>query len=230
LPALTRDLQDTSDIGKLKSDWILRTEAAFKRFAADQPELSATEGDDISAIVEKQSVDKSAEKQEIASQVKETIAADFKPKASEYENAADSIVTAIPEFRIVSAAAADPDEFGPKLKYVWRDHRSAIYLGLSALILLLAILSLALPSLNRNSVQRRSPLVEDLMVSTGLAKSRPQPSYSGNPDVQVWADVQNGRYYCPGTGEYGRSKGGTFTSQRDAQGRHLEPAYRRACP
>jgi len=72
-------------------------------------------------------------------------------------------------------------------------------------------------------------LFDRLLVKLGLAEvSEPQES-KGNPDVQVWVDLQTALYYCPGTDLYGKTPKGRFTTQRDAQLDQFEHAYRRAC-
>lgn len=86
-----------------------------------------------------------------------------------------------------------------------------------------------------SAVHRKKPpepklsLMEQLLVSMGLAEPPPVPAYTGNPSTQVWVDLHTALYYCPGTDLYGKTPKGKFTSQRDAQLDQFEPAYRRAC-
>jgi hypothetical protein len=70
---------------------------------------------------------------------------------------------------------------------------------------------------------------EKFMVAIGLAEAPPAPAYLGNPDVNVWVDLQTGLYYCPNADLYNATPKGKFTSQRDAQLDQFEPAYRKAC-
>jgi hypothetical protein len=41
--------------------------------------------------------------------------------------------------------------------------------------------------------------------------------------------VHTALYYCPGADLYGKTPGGKFTSQQDAQQDQFEPANRKAC-
>jgi hypothetical protein len=71
---------------------------------------------------------------------------------------------------------------------------------------------------------------ESLLVELGLAEAPARtPGYAGSPNVQVWVDVHTALYYCPGSGLYGKTPGGHFTTQRDAQQDEFEPATRVAC-
>lgn len=73
------------------------------------------------------------------------------------------------------------------------------------------------------------PLYDRILISLGLAEAPPPPEYKGNPDTQVWVDVQTALYYCPGTDLYGKTPKGRLTTQRDAQLDSFEPASRKAC-
>ena len=68
-----------------------------------------------------------------------------------------------------------------------------------------------------------------MLVSLGLAEAPPGPVYLGNPNVRVWVDLHTALYYCPGSELYGKTPGGKFTTQRDAQMDQFEPAARRNC-
>jgi GAF domain-containing protein len=70
---------------------------------------------------------------------------------------------------------------------------------------------------------------DKLLISVGLAEAPDTPEYKGNPETQVWVDLHTALYYCPGTGLYGKTPKGKFTTQRDAQLDQFEPAYRKAC-
>ncbi len=68
-----------------------------------------------------------------------------------------------------------------------------------------------------------------MLVQMGLAEA-PEPAESkGNPEIQVWEDLQTALYYCPGTDLYGKTPKGKFATQRDAQLDQFEPAYRKSC-
>jgi GAF domain-containing protein len=71
---------------------------------------------------------------------------------------------------------------------------------------------------------------DSVMVALGLAEvPHHTPVYAGNPDVRVWVDVHTALYYCEGSDLYGKTPGGRFTSQHDAQQDQFEPASRMAC-
>jgi hypothetical protein len=80
---------------------------------------------------------------------------------------------------------------------------------------------------------------ESLLVKLGVAEvpseapseapQRPAAAPVGNPDVEVWVDVHTALYYCPGSNLYGKTPGGQFATQRDAQQDHFEPATGTLC-
>jgi putative methionine-R-sulfoxide reductase with GAF domain len=70
---------------------------------------------------------------------------------------------------------------------------------------------------------------ERMLISLGLAEPPPPPENKGNPETQVWVDLQTALYYCPGTDLYGKTAKGKFTSQHEAQLDQFEPAYRKSC-
>ncbi len=87
-----------------------------------------------------------------------------------------------------------------------------------------------------NANRRKPPAPESdlstfdkLLVSLGLAEAPTAPEYKGNPDTQVWIDLQTALYYCPGTDLYNKTAKGRLASQRDAQLDQFEPANRRPC-
>jgi len=131
-----------------------------------------------------------------------------------------------------------------------RKHRGDLALGASALLFLIAILwavSSNKPTTSADSgtsptsvaaspaKPKRKPappklsFFEQMLVDMGLAEPPPAPSYSGNPDVPVWIDVQSALYYCPGSDLYGKTPQGRIASQRDAQQDQFEPASRKVC-
>jgi GAF domain-containing protein len=72
-------------------------------------------------------------------------------------------------------------------------------------------------------------LLDKMLISIGLADPPEAPENKGNPNTQVWIDLHTALYYCPGADLYGKTAGGRYTSQRDAQLDQFEPAYRKAC-
>jgi hypothetical protein len=81
----------------------------------------------------------------------------------------------------------------------------------------------------KNPPQPSLTLFERLLVSLGLAETPPTPVYLGNPNAQVWVDLHTALYYCSDSDLYGKTPGGKFTTQRDAQMDQFEPAARKNC-
>jgi hypothetical protein len=113
-------------------------------------------------------------------------------------------------------------------------HRADLYVG-AAVVLLLIVLSGWGMRPAENHVQAKNPpqpsltLFEKLLVGLGLAETPPTPVYLGNPNAQVWVDLHTALYYCSGSDLYGKTQGGKFTTQRDAQMDQFEPAARKNC-
>jgi hypothetical protein len=72
-------------------------------------------------------------------------------------------------------------------------------------------------------------LMEKALVAVGLAIPPPTPQYTGDPDVKVWEDPQNGLYYCADADLYGTTPKGRYATQGDAQLDSFEPASRHYC-
>jgi hypothetical protein len=113
-------------------------------------------------------------------------------------------------------------------------HRADLYVA-AAVVLLLIVLSGWGMRPAENHVQSKNPpqpsltLFERLLVSLGLAETPPAPVYLGNPNAQVWVDLHTALYYCSDSDLYGKTPGGKFTTQRDAQMDQFEPAARKNC-
>jgi putative methionine-R-sulfoxide reductase with GAF domain len=73
------------------------------------------------------------------------------------------------------------------------------------------------------------PLYDRMLIKLGLADPPDPPENKGNPNTQVWVDLQTALYYCPGSDLYGKSPKGKFATQRDAQLDQFQPAYRKVC-
>jgi GAF domain len=121
---------------------------------------------------------------------------------------------------------------------LWQKHRANIWVAVSGCILLAVILnwstqppvSSASPGVKGHG--RPAPtltIFERLLVTLGLAVPPQMPAFAGNPESKVWVDVHTALYYCPGADLYGKTPGGRYTSQKDAQQDQFEPAHRRAC-
>jgi hypothetical protein len=110
-------------------------------------------------------------------------------------------------------------------------HRADIYVGAAIVLLLLAwgIRSPENHAQPKNPPQPNLTFFEKIMVSLGLAETPAVPVYSGNPNAQVWVDLHTALYYCSDSELYGKTPGGKFTTQRDAQMDQFEPAARKNC-
>lgn len=112
-------------------------------------------------------------------------------------------------------------------------HRGDISIAIAVLLFLLTFLGTGWRSAYR-AVQASTPVPsltfsERILVGLGLAEPPPAPVVAGNPNAQVWVDVHTALYYCPGSELYGKTPGGKFTTQHDAQLDQFEPAARQNC-
>ena len=118
---------------------------------------------------------------------------------------------------------------------VWLSkHRADLWVGLSIILLILALSgwgtrSVPSPSQAKTPPQPSLSLFERMLVSLGLAEAPPAPVYLGNPNAQVWVDLHTALYYCPNSDLFGKTAGGKFTTQRDAQMDQFEPAANKPC-
>jgi hypothetical protein len=112
-------------------------------------------------------------------------------------------------------------------------HRADLYVGAAVLLLLIVLSGWGMhPAENhvaKNPLQPNLTLFEKLLVSLGLAETPTAPVYLGNPNAQVWVDLHTALYYCSDSDLYGKTPGGKFTTQRDAQMDQFEPAARKNC-
>ena len=113
-------------------------------------------------------------------------------------------------------------------------HRADVYVGAAVLLLVIVLsgwgMRPAEPAVqSKNTPQASLTLLEKLLVSLGLAETPPAPVYLGNPNAQVWVDLHTAQYYCSDSDLYGKTPGGKFTTQRDAQMDQFEPAARKNC-
>ena len=142
------------------------------------------------------------------------------------------------EDEVEDDAWAEPSA-GQRMKEFWDHHRATIYLGIAAILLLMVLLGwgeqpapVAASGATQASASAGDDLTlfEKMLVGMGLAEA-PTPDHTnpGNPDARVWEDVHTALYYCPGSDLYGKTKGGKYTTQKEAQQDQFEPAGRRAC-
>jgi hypothetical protein len=113
-------------------------------------------------------------------------------------------------------------------------HRADLYVGGAVLLLLIVLSGWGMRPAeshvqSKNSSQPNLTLFEKLLIDLGLAETPPTPVYLGNPNAQVWVDLHTALYYCSDSDLYGKTAGGKFTTQRDAQMDQFEPAARKNC-
>jgi putative methionine-R-sulfoxide reductase with GAF domain len=127
----------------------------------------------------------------------------------------------------------------------WQTQRANVYLAASAVLLIAVLLGIGIPAPPPNPPQRPAAInkgthravapqpelstSDKLLISLGLADPPAPPADNGNPDAKVWIDVHTALYYCAGSDSYGKTGGGRFTTQSDAQQDNFQPASRRAC-
>jgi putative methionine-R-sulfoxide reductase with GAF domain len=143
-----------------------------------------------------------------------------------------------------SLSEREPSAFGR----FWRSRRGDFYLAV-AVILMVVVIRWGIWSNHpvaatgsgtavSSSASRHKPpapdadlsLFDRLLIGLGLADAPDEaPEYKGNPDTQVWVDLQTALYYCPGSDLYSKTPKGKLASQREAQLDQFEPAYRKPC-
>ncbi|MGH9498860.1 MAG: hypothetical protein ACRD3L_06925 [Terriglobales bacterium] len=110
---------------------------------------------------------------------------------------------------------------------VWlAKHRGDVSIILAALVLLLALTGWGL---HPKASAHQLTLFERMLVALGVAEAPPPPAATGNPNVWVWVDVHTALYYCPGADLYGKTDGGKFVLQHEAQLDQFQPAARKNC-
>ena len=117
----------------------------------------------------------------------------------------------------------------PQRKHWMAEHRANLYLAAAAVLLILVLFGVGMPG----EVQTGKPPLgwfDSMLVNLGLAEAPSVPVYLGNPTTKVWVDLHTALYYCPGAELYGKTRGGKFETQREAQQDQFQPASRHACP
>jgi len=124
----------------------------------------------------------------------------------------------------IAASSSHDVSLSPHIKVRFR--RADLYLGLAILVALVALLW---PTVSNGQPGLRP--WERMLIAIGIAEAPTQAEvhYDGDPNIKVWVDTEAALYYCPGDELYGKSKGGYYATQRDAQLDRFEPALRRAC-
>jgi hypothetical protein len=108
--------------------------------------------------------------------------------------------------------------------------RANLYLAVAALLLVLVLFGVGVPNRPSNPQKPQLGWFDSMLVSLGIAEAPTPPVYQGNPNVKVWVDLHTALYYCSDADLYGKTHGGKFETQRQAQEEQFEPASRQACP
>ncbi len=110
-------------------------------------------------------------------------------------------------------------------------HRANLYITVAVMLLMIAIWGIRSPQSapSKNPPQPTLSLVDEILVDLGVAEPPPAPVSTGNPSAQVWVDMHTALYYCAGADLYGKTPGGKYTTQRDAQIDQFQPAGQRTC-
>jgi hypothetical protein len=154
----------------------------------------------------------------------------------------ESIIETAPPLHEPALPALDYDALAPPswddtIRAVWNRTLQAVRLrtrrrdtaivATTSLALLLLLVVWAWPS----PASPHLTWFESVLVELGLAQvpSRIPAAPAGNPEVRVWVDVHTALYYCPGSDLYGKTPGGQFESQHNAQQDQFEPATGTAC-
>lgn len=107
-----------------------------------------------------------------------------------------------------------------------RFQRADLYLGVSVFVAVAALLWPAADAPHRPTL---SPW-DRALITLGIAEAPTVPVHpQGDPGLNVWVDPHTALYYCPGEEQYGKTRDGHLSSQREAQMDSFEPAGRSAC-
>ena len=139
-------------------------------------------------------------------------------------------------------AAAKPTDrrsgWGSRISKVWREQRAMLYLAAAVGLLAVVIVGWAMQppapagavaSGAQTPAKTELSMVDKMLVDLGLAEAPAALAYQGDPNAKVWVDVHTALYYCQDAELFGRTKGGRFAKQRDAQLDQFQPAAGKAC-
>jgi hypothetical protein len=132
-----------------------------------------------------------------------------------------------------TAGAADPDASSQSnLHLVLKFHRGDLYLVIAILVAAVAIAWViwGTPLTSGASKAPQLSVGERTLVKLGIAEAPDRPiTYRGNPNARVWADPHTALYYCDGDEQFGNTRGGHYSTQKEAQMDRFSPAARTAC-
>jgi hypothetical protein len=145
-------------------------------------------------------------------------------------------------------AAVEKLSENERLQRLWLTHRGDLSLAAAGLVVVVALIWGLWPHRAVTAAQTNDQVTatqprkrrikppepqlsafEKVLVGLGLAEPPPAPAYMGDPNVNVWVDLQSALYYCPGSELYGKTEKGKITTQADAQQDQFEPAFRKPC-
>jgi len=189
----------------------------------------------------------------MSTEFEESVLSDLEEPPKAGAEAAPSTTLAKGERSLAWSSAASAREFLEQLAptrrrgtlvRLWNSRRGDIYLAI-AVLLVAGVIRWTLWSNHsvsatagptpgavdhhRTAAETDLSWFDRMLISLGLAEPPSPPEYKGNPETQVWVDLQTALYYCPGADLYGKTAKGKFTSQRDAQLDQFEPASRKSC-
>ena len=123
-----------------------------------------------------------------------------------------------------------PDKWD--LRLVLKFHRGDLYLCLAILVAAVAIAWViwGAPLTTGSATGPQLSVGERTLVKLGIAEPPNRPiTYHGNPKARVWADPHTALYYCDGDEEFGNTRGGHYSTQKEAQMDRFSPAARTPC-
>ena len=118
------------------------------------------------------------------------------------------------------------------LRLILRFHRGDLYLALAILVAIIALAWVIWGAPLTRGVAKGSQLSvgERTLVKLGIAEAPDRPVvYHGSPDARVWADPHTALYYCDGDDQFGNTRGGHYSTQKEAQMDRFSPAARTPC-
>jgi hypothetical protein len=107
-----------------------------------------------------------------------------------------------------------------------KQHRANLYLAVAVTLLVLVLFGVGAPSRDKHQLN----WFDSALVNLGLAQAPADPVFLGNPQAKVWVDLHTALYYCQDSTSYGKTRGGKFETQREAQEDQFQPASRQSCP
>lgn len=118
------------------------------------------------------------------------------------------------------------------LRLILRFHRGDLYLALAIFIAVVVLGWVIFGAPLTRGVAKGPQLTvgERTLVKLGIADAPDRPiAYHGNPSARVWSDPHTALYYCDGDDQFGNTRGGHYSTQKEAQMDRFSPAARTPC-